>query len=228
MLAAVTAVLLLAGTFWGQDDDFPFGPFRMYSTAPDPTPWRNPGRGGHVSGRVVRFTERNGGIRRAEIEGQQQESVADRPGRRGGRGLRGSQPGCAALARCASSIRWHGVRGSRPTGTWTDQVVADGWRRDRLAARRPCPWAASPPSVRSSTCSSWPTCWSHAGVRAHGNLGRALPAAAGRPAAAPAGARPRGRATVFWVLLVVDRSPRHGPGPEAARRRRSSCSTSSG
>ena len=28
--------LLLAGTVWGDDDAFPFGPFRMYSTRNDP------------------------------------------------------------------------------------------------------------------------------------------------------------------------------------------------
>ena len=33
---AVGLALLLAGTAWGQDDHFPFGPFRMYSTADDP------------------------------------------------------------------------------------------------------------------------------------------------------------------------------------------------
>ncbi len=31
----VVACLLLAGTFWGDDDHFPFGPFRMYSTTND-------------------------------------------------------------------------------------------------------------------------------------------------------------------------------------------------
>lgn len=34
---AIGLVLIVAGTAWGQDDHFPFGPFRMYSTsnAPD-------------------------------------------------------------------------------------------------------------------------------------------------------------------------------------------------
>ncbi len=27
------AVLLTAGTVWGNDDEFPFGPFRMFSTS---------------------------------------------------------------------------------------------------------------------------------------------------------------------------------------------------
>ena len=33
---ALGLVLLLAGTIWGSDDDFPFGPFRMYSTSSPP------------------------------------------------------------------------------------------------------------------------------------------------------------------------------------------------
>jgi hypothetical protein len=66
-------VLLLAGTVWGDDDHFPFGPFRMYSTADDPD--------GEVlstyvqavdaDGRVVeRVAEQHVGLRRAEYEGQ--------------------------------------------------------------------------------------------------------------------------------------------------------------
>ncbi len=73
--------LLLAGTAWGQDDHFPFGPFRMYSTADDPD--------GRVlstyvqavdeDGRVVdRVGERHVGLRRAEYEGQL-DRVVERP-----------------------------------------------------------------------------------------------------------------------------------------------------
>ena len=32
-VAAVVFGLLVAGTFWGLDDQFPFGPFRMYATS---------------------------------------------------------------------------------------------------------------------------------------------------------------------------------------------------
>lgn len=66
------AALLVAGTFWGDDDNFPFGPFRMYSTKQE------------LDGEV-RATEVDGltstgewigipfddfGLRRADIEGQ--------------------------------------------------------------------------------------------------------------------------------------------------------------
>ena len=65
------AVLLLAGTFVGQDDDFPFGPFRMYSTRDDPD-------GTVVSTRVEAVDtggtlrvvdESSTGLKRAEVEG---------------------------------------------------------------------------------------------------------------------------------------------------------------
>src|SRR3954471_23786470 len=72
-VTALGAILLLLGTVWGQDDDFPFGPFRMYSTAPDPDGDAPDTRVEAVdaTGRTVVLTERNSGLRRAEIEGQQ-------------------------------------------------------------------------------------------------------------------------------------------------------------
>ena len=69
---AVCAVLLLLGTWKGSDDDFPFGPFRMYATA-----GRANGRvtvaeftGTLATGRRVALTAGDLGLRRAEIEGQ--------------------------------------------------------------------------------------------------------------------------------------------------------------
>lgn len=65
--------LLLAGTAWGQDDHFPFGPFRMYATADDPdgrvlsTYLRAVDADGAV---VERVGEQHIGMRRAEYEGQ--------------------------------------------------------------------------------------------------------------------------------------------------------------
>jgi hypothetical protein len=76
---AVGLALLVAGTAWGQDDHFPFGPFRMYSTADDPD-----GRvlstylqAVDADGRVLtRVGEREIGLRRAEYEGQLTRVVA--------------------------------------------------------------------------------------------------------------------------------------------------------
>jgi hypothetical protein len=100
----------------------------MYSTAPDPNAAAKDTRVEAVDadGRLVELTEGNSGIRRAEIEGEQAEYVAD-PAR-----LRevadayaARNPGAPALHEVRLVIRWHGVRHSRPTGGWTDQVIAD-------------------------------------------------------------------------------------------------------
>ena len=69
---AVVAGLLLVGTGWGSDDDFPLGPFRMYAGRNDPN-----GVVGSTTleavlpdGRVVTVDERATGMRRAELEGR--------------------------------------------------------------------------------------------------------------------------------------------------------------
>jgi hypothetical protein len=73
-LAVTGAVvaLLLYGALWGQDDLFPFGPFRMYATADKLNAPIADTRFEifDASGATVPLTERNTGIRRAEIEGQ--------------------------------------------------------------------------------------------------------------------------------------------------------------
>jgi hypothetical protein len=119
------------GTLWGTDDDFPFGPFRMYSTAPDPNGAAKDTRveGVDVNGRTVGLTEANSGIRRAEIEGQQGAYVSD-PSRLSQVAAAYAEhtPAAPPLRSVRIVIRWHGVKHSRPTGTWTDQVVAE-WTR---------------------------------------------------------------------------------------------------
>jgi len=64
--------LIMWGTLWGQDDAFPFGPFRMYATADKLNSPIGDTRFELVdaSGALVTLTENNTGIRRAEIEGQ--------------------------------------------------------------------------------------------------------------------------------------------------------------
>jgi hypothetical protein len=131
LLTFVVGATLVAGTLWGQDDDFPFGPFRMYSTAPGPDAAAEDTRveGVDTAGRTVQLTERNSGIRRAEIEGQQHAYEAE-PARLGQVATAYAEhtPGAPPLREVRIVIRWHGVKHSRPTGTWTDQVVAD-WHR---------------------------------------------------------------------------------------------------
>ena len=69
---AVVVVLLLIGTLHGTDDAFPLGPFRMYATADDPDGPVLSARLEAVTatGAVVRVSEGDIGMRRAEYEGQ--------------------------------------------------------------------------------------------------------------------------------------------------------------
>ena len=78
---AMAAVIigLFAGTFWGDDDNFPFGPFRMFSTTNQ--------LDGHVDSAEVWGVTESGeeillqwewiGLRRAEIEGQMPRFAED-------------------------------------------------------------------------------------------------------------------------------------------------------
>ncbi|MCA2213475.1 hypothetical protein [Jidongwangia harbinensis] len=121
------AALLLAGTLWGQDDHFPFGPFRMYSTAPEPDADAPDTRveGVDATGRTVVLNEANSGLRRAEIEGQQQAYVDD-PARLRQVAVAYAErnPGGAPLTEVRIVIRWVGIEDSRPTGTTRDEIIA--------------------------------------------------------------------------------------------------------
>ena len=127
-LAALGTALVLAGTLWGGDDDFPFGPFRMYSTAPDPDADAPDTRveGVDATGRTVELTETNSGLRRAEIEGQQQAYV-ENPSRLRQVAIAYADrtPGAAPLKEVRIVIRWVGIEHARPTGTSHDQVIAE-------------------------------------------------------------------------------------------------------
>jgi hypothetical protein len=69
---AIVLALLLAGSLWGDDDEFPFGPFRMYSTRNDPNTPVVSTRvvGVTAAGEEVRLSGGQVGLRRAEFEGQ--------------------------------------------------------------------------------------------------------------------------------------------------------------
>ena len=68
----VILALLLAGTVWGDDDAFPFGPFRMYSTRNDPNAPVISTRavGVTAAGEEIKLSGGQVGLRRAEFEGQ--------------------------------------------------------------------------------------------------------------------------------------------------------------
>lgn len=71
-VTAVVVVLLAAGSVWGTDDDFPFGPMKQYATSTKPT-----GRvgltavyGTTADGTDVKISVSELGMRVAELEGQ--------------------------------------------------------------------------------------------------------------------------------------------------------------
>ncbi|MEX2290898.1 MAG: hypothetical protein WD794_11310 [Mycobacteriales bacterium] len=79
VVVLLLVALTLAGTLVGQDDDFPFGPFRMYATrdAPDGTVTSTRVEARDATGRLRVVDERATGLRRAEVEGQVDRFLAD-------------------------------------------------------------------------------------------------------------------------------------------------------
>ena len=71
-VAAIAVALTLVGTFVGSDDDFPFGPFRMYATSARPTGNVRTAQvyGVLADGTVEPLEASDIGLRRAELEGQ--------------------------------------------------------------------------------------------------------------------------------------------------------------
>ncbi len=130
---AVGAALLLAGTVVGQDDHFPFGPFRMYATrdAPDGTVRSLRVEAVDATGRVLVVPDTATGLRRAEIEGQGSRFVAD-PDLLGAVSrahdrLHPGQPAYEVVRVVATDTV---LRNSRPSGVLREQVLAT-WSRGR-------------------------------------------------------------------------------------------------
>lgn len=122
--------LLLAGTIRGTDDDFPFGPFRMYSTSapPDAPAPDTRVEGVDRTAAVVDLGQAATGIRRAEIEGQQARYAADPTLLRRVAGAYAERhPGAPELIEVRIVVRWYDIRGGRPTGRWTEETAVR-WR----------------------------------------------------------------------------------------------------
>lgn len=129
----VVLALVVAGTFVGQDDHFPFGPHRMFST-------RN-ALNGRVNAAQLSFTFADGtvrpvaidshtvGLRRAEIEGLENHFVA-RPRLLGHLAdayerLHPEEPQIVAVRMLDVVVR---LRGGRPFGVPVEQTLAT-WQR---------------------------------------------------------------------------------------------------
>ncbi len=124
-VTAATAALLLAGTAIGDDDHFPFGPFRMYATTsrPDSPVADTRVEAIDATGARVRLTQQNTGIRRAEIEGQLDRFAGDPALLRAvAQAYAARNPAAPPLVRVAIVVRWHELRGGRPTGAYRDEV----------------------------------------------------------------------------------------------------------
>ncbi|MGY1786471.1 hypothetical protein [Geodermatophilus sp. SYSU D00698] len=129
-LAASLAVLalLLAGTVWGTDASFPFGPFKMYSTRAEVNApvvsTRVVGLTGE--GEEVRLSGGEVGLRRAEFEGQLPRLVddpvllvtlAETYARR--------HPDAPDLVEVQVVQRHFELADGQPTGAWTDRVLVE-------------------------------------------------------------------------------------------------------
>jgi hypothetical protein len=134
-LIATAAVIgaLVAGTFWGDDDNWPFGPFRMYSI-------RNR-LDGRIKSALVELTMADGSrvdekissgtfaLKRAEVEGQMERfgrnpSLLRHLAYTYGR----LHPGSAEVVAIRLYYEMTSLEGGRPNGPVAEHTVAS-WER---------------------------------------------------------------------------------------------------
>lgn len=127
VITVAGALLLLAGTLWGQDDHFPFGPFRMFAHSAKQDGIVRSARveGVNAEGERFKLTDASTGLRRAEIEGQiprfradggRLESVAD--------AYHDRHPDAPPLVLVEILQRQYHLEGGEPTGEVTEVQVA--------------------------------------------------------------------------------------------------------
>jgi len=127
VVSVLAALALLYGTFWGSDDHFPFGPFKMYANANKPDGLVKSARLEAVDAAGDRFklTDEATGLRRAEIEGQMPrfredgsrlEDVAE--------AYEARHPGDPDLVLVEILQRQHHLVDGQPTGEVTERQIA--------------------------------------------------------------------------------------------------------
>ena len=130
----VVLALLLGGTVWGDDDEFPFGPFRMYSTRNDPNAPVTSTRavGLTAAGEEVRLSGGQVGLRRAEFEGQI-DRIREHPELLGllADAFVDAHPSAPELVSVQVVQRRFELSDGEPTGDYTDLVVVEYELEDR-------------------------------------------------------------------------------------------------
>lgn len=122
----IVGALTVAGTLFGDDDHFPFAPFRMFSTADKPN---EPIRvlrmdGVDRTGRRLVLDEHNSGVRRAEVEAQIERFKTDPSLLRSVQEAYASRnPGAAPLVEVDIVEVQHHLRHAQPTGEVTEVVL---------------------------------------------------------------------------------------------------------
>jgi hypothetical protein len=124
----VVLALVLTGTIWGDDDEFPFGPFRMYSTRADPNQPVVSTRtvGVTAVGEEVRLSGGEVGLRRAEFEGQL-DRIEARPELLGllADAFADSHPSAPDLVAVQVVQRRFELEDGRQTGAYSDRVLVE-------------------------------------------------------------------------------------------------------
>jgi len=132
--AVVVLLVVLAGTVWGDDDAFPFGPFRMYSTRADPDAPVISTRvvGLTATGEEVRLSGGQVGLRRAEFEGQLPR-IAEHPHLLGllAETFADTHPSAPELTTVRVVQRRFELADGLPTGAFRDRVVVEYDLEDR-------------------------------------------------------------------------------------------------
>jgi hypothetical protein len=128
LATSVVLALLLVGTVWGDDDAFPFGPFRMYSTRNDPNAPVISTRavGLTAAGEEVRLSGGQVGLRRAEFEGQINR-IREAPELLGllADSFAESHPSAPDLVSVRVVQRRFELADGEPTGDFVDRVVVE-------------------------------------------------------------------------------------------------------
>ncbi|MEU2347498.1 hypothetical protein [Modestobacter sp. NPDC049651] len=127
-VAGALLALMAVGSAWGTDHDFPFGPWKMYSTRADPDQPVVSMRvvGVTADGQEVRLSGGQVGLRRAEFEGQEPRIKAH-PELLGllAHDYAEHHPDAPELVRVEVVQRWYELHDGLKTGDWYDKVIVD-------------------------------------------------------------------------------------------------------